>query len=61
MSIAIDPTQRLKEDGQIIKEATKLAHLPVTIVQGRYDLVCPMKTGTVFSQEPSHEPEHCSW
>lgn len=33
-----------KEDGQIIKEAAKLAHLPVTIVQGRYDLVCPMKT-----------------
>jgi proline iminopeptidase len=36
----------LQEDGQIIKEAAKLAHLPVTIVQGRYDLVCPMKTGT---------------
>jgi proline iminopeptidase len=39
----------LQEDGQIIKEAAKLAHLPVTIVQGRYDLVCPMKTGTYRS------------
>mmetsp|Transcript_29616 Transcript_29616/g.32992 ORF Transcript_29616/g.32992 Transcript_29616/m.32992 type:complete len:322 (+) Transcript_29616:28-993(+) len=31
-------------DGQLIKEATKLGDLPGTIVQGRYDMVCPMKS-----------------
>jgi len=33
-----------KYDGQLIKEAEKIAHIPTTIVQGRYDIVCPMKT-----------------
>jgi len=33
-----------KEDGQLIKEAHKIAHIPVTIVQGRYDLICPAIT-----------------
>jgi len=31
-------------DGQIIKEATKIQHIPGIIVQGRYDMVCPMKS-----------------
>jgi len=33
-----------KYDGQLIKEINKIAHIPATIVQGRYDVVCPMKT-----------------
>jgi len=33
-----------KEDEQLIKGASRLASIPMTIVQGRYDLVCPMKT-----------------
>jgi len=28
-------------DGQLIEEATKIAHIPTVIVQGRYDVVCP--------------------
>ena len=32
------------EDGQLIKDAYKIKHLPITIVQGRYDVVCPMKS-----------------
>lgn len=28
-------------EGQLIEEAQKLANIPVTIVQGRYDVVCP--------------------
>jgi proline iminopeptidase len=31
-------------DGQLIEEAHKIAHLPIVIVQGRYDVVCPAKT-----------------
>jgi proline iminopeptidase len=32
------------EDGQLIRDAHKIAHLPIVIVQGRYDVVCPQKT-----------------
>jgi len=32
------------EEGQIIRDATKIKHLPIVIVQGRYDVVCPAKT-----------------
>jgi proline iminopeptidase len=31
-------------DGQLIAEANKIAHLRITIIQGRYDVVCPAKT-----------------
>jgi proline iminopeptidase len=31
-------------EGQLIEEAHKIAHLPIVIVQGRYDVVCPAKT-----------------
>lgn len=33
-------------DGQILseEEVSKIKHLPITIVQGRYDVVCPAKT-----------------
>jgi proline iminopeptidase len=31
-------------DGQLIEEAHKIAHLPIVIVQGRHDFVCPAKT-----------------
>ena len=29
------------EDGQLLQDMGKIAHLPATIVQGRYDMVCP--------------------
>lgn len=32
------------KDGQLIEEAHKIKHLPIVIVQGRYDVVCPAKT-----------------
>ncbi|KAJ5038027.1 uncharacterized protein L3040_006899 [Drepanopeziza brunnea f. sp. 'multigermtubi'] len=32
------------EDGQLIKNAHKIKHLPISITQGRYDVVCPAKT-----------------
>jgi len=33
-----------KKDGQIIEDAHKIRHIPGVIVQGRYDVVCPMKS-----------------
>jgi len=33
-----------KCDDQLIKEAHKMSHIPGTIVQGRYDMVCPAIT-----------------
>lgn len=32
------------KDGLLIEEAHKVKHLPITIIQGRYDVVCPMKS-----------------
>lgn len=32
------------EDGQLIRDAHKIKHLPISITQGRYDVVCPAKT-----------------
>ncbi|RDW95367.1 putative proline iminopeptidase [Coleophoma crateriformis] len=31
-------------DGQLIDDAHKIKHLPIIIIQGRYDVVCPAKT-----------------
>ena len=34
----------LRKDGQLLDEATRIAHLPGIIVQGRYDVVCPARS-----------------
>ncbi len=31
----------LKEDGQILRDMPRIAHIPGAIVQGRYDMICP--------------------
>jgi len=31
----------LDEDRQILRDAHKIAHIPTTIVQGRFDMICP--------------------
>ena len=43
-----------KYDGQLIAEATKLKDIPTTIVQGRYDCVCPAKTAYELSKQMPH-------
>lgn len=32
------------KDGQLLDDAHKIKHLPIAIIQGRYDVVCPAKT-----------------
>ncbi|XP_069138970.1 probable proline iminopeptidase [Argopecten irradians] len=34
----------LKSDEQILDDIEKIRHIPGTIIQGRYDVVCPMET-----------------
>jgi proline iminopeptidase len=34
----------LREDDQIIKDIDKIANIPGSIVQGRYDMICPPET-----------------
>ncbi len=34
----------LREDGQILKDIHKIEHIPGSIVQGRYDMICPPHT-----------------
>ena len=32
------------KEGQLIEDASKIKHLPIIIIQGRYDVVCPAKS-----------------
>ncbi len=34
----------LKADDQLLSEVSKIRHIPAVIVQGRYDIVCPIKS-----------------
>ena len=34
----------LKTDGQLLRDASRIRHIPGVIVQGRYDVVCPMES-----------------
>lgn len=34
----------LEQPNQLLDNVTRIRHLPCTIVQGRYDIVCPMKS-----------------
>eukprot|EP01094_Clydonella_sp_ATCC50884_P005341 TRINITY_DN1426_c1_g1_i2.p2 TRINITY_DN1426_c1_g1~~TRINITY_DN1426_c1_g1_i2.p2 ORF type:complete len:115 (-),score=47.28 TRINITY_DN1426_c1_g1_i2:371-715(-) len=40
-----------EEDGQLLKNASRIAHIPTTIVQGRYDMVCPATTAWELHKE----------
>jgi proline iminopeptidase len=34
----------LERDGQLLEEVGRIRHIPTVIVQGRYDVVCPMES-----------------
>src|ERR1700689_3580560 len=34
----------LETDGQLLRDASRIRHIPGVIVQGRYDVVCPMES-----------------
>jgi proline iminopeptidase len=39
-----------EEDGQLMKNAHLIRHIPATIVQGRYDMICPPRSAYELSQ-----------
>ena len=41
------------EDNYILKNITKIKNIPVSIVQGRYDIVCPMRSAWDLKQSLS--------
>jgi proline iminopeptidase len=40
----------LETDGQILRDAHRIAHIPGTIVQGRYDMICPPLSAHLLAQ-----------
>ncbi len=40
----------LEEDGQILRDMHKIAHIPGHIVQGRYDMICPPESAYRLSE-----------
>jgi proline iminopeptidase len=40
----------MREDGQLLREVGRIRHIPATIVQGRYDVVCPMRSAFDLAQ-----------
>jgi proline iminopeptidase len=40
----------LEENGQILKNMPRIAHIPGKIVQGRYDMICPPKSAYELSR-----------
>lgn len=43
----------LEEDGQILRDVHRIAHIPGMIVQGRYDMICPpISAHTLASKWP---------
>lgn len=38
------------EDGQLLRDLPRIAHLPATIVQGRYDMICPATSAERLAQ-----------
>lgn len=42
------------EPNQLVRDAHRLANIPVTIVHGRYDVVCPIKASFDFKKAVPH-------
>jgi proline iminopeptidase len=38
------------EEGQLLRDANKIAHIPAVIINGRYDLICPLETAYKLHQ-----------
>ncbi|XP_061185690.1 probable proline iminopeptidase [Saccostrea echinata] len=41
----------MKKDGQLLDDVDKIRHIPCTIVQGRYDVVCPAETAWLLHKK----------
>ena len=39
----------LEEDGQILRDRARIEHIPASIVQGRYDMICPPQSAWMLA------------
>jgi len=44
----------LEEDGWILREKARIKHIPSTIIQGRYDMICPPVSAWKLAQNWDH-------
>jgi proline iminopeptidase len=44
----------LEEDGWILREKSRIKHIPATIIQGRYDMICPPVSAWKLAQGWDH-------
>jgi proline iminopeptidase len=44
----------LEEDGWILREKARIKHIPATIIQGRYDMICPPVSAWKLAQGWDH-------
>jgi len=42
------------KSGQLLKNAAKLKNIPITIIHGRYDLVCPVRSAIALHKAAPH-------
>jgi len=47
-----------KEEEQLLNDADKIANIPITIIQGRYDVVCPAYSAWDLSKRCRHAELH---
>jgi len=47
------PTPAFLAEGQLLRDAGRLAEIPVVIVQGRYDVICPPITAWELHRRPA--------
>jgi proline iminopeptidase len=48
----------LERDDQLLRDAVRLRRIPTTIVQGRYDVVCPMRSAWDLKRALPHAELH---
>lgn len=48
----------LKDEQQLLRGASTLAHIPTTIVHGRYDVICPVQNAWRLQQQMPHADLH---
>ena len=44
----------METDTQLLDNVDKIRHIPATIVQGRYDMVCPFETAWLLHKVCVH-------
>lgn len=48
----------MKSDSQLLDNTDKLRNIPVTIIQGRYDVICPVETAWLLHKKLPHADFH---